>query len=169
MPLERRSMIKRKILITGLALASGASLLMNGASAASDPASVAKAEVTKAVRAIEERVERGVDATTFVHELFTDDVVIVGEHPGAQRGAQAEIESVQAWLDYLGPSIKTCKWKIEEPVIASATTVSSFIVLSCKANPPSVPKDEVYTTLYIWKKYPQGWRVALEMWNPGQF
>jgi ketosteroid isomerase-like protein len=162
-------MIERKITLTGILLASTALLWMKDVSAAFDPAAVAKAEVTKAVRAIETRLEQGVDPATFVHELFTDDVVIVGDHPGAQRGAQAEIEAIRAWFDDLGPSRKSCKWQIQEPVVASATTVSSFIVLSCKANPPKLPYDQVYTTLYIWKKYPQGWRVALEMWNPGQF
>ena len=165
-------MLKTKIqsAVRPLALAAAA-IVANGAAADTAKSGDSKAEVIRAVRAAEQLLAQGVDSKTFVHALYNDDVVMVGgDKPGAKHGSQAAISEVQAWFDYMGPhGIKTCKYTIEEPIIASATSVSSFLQLSCKANPPNVTTDQFYTEMYIWTKTAQGWRVALEMWAPGKF
>jgi ketosteroid isomerase-like protein len=178
--------IKKRVAMIALGLG-GAMLLPAGASAEDGSSARAKAEVTQAVRAAEKLLAQGVSPETFANALYADDVVMSGGAPGAKHGKQAVIKEVKDWFDYMGPEgIKTCRYTVEDPVLASSTTVSSFLNLSCKGNLPSVAQDQSkaelykanganvaqdldYTEVYVWKKYPQGWRVALEMWVPGKF
>jgi ketosteroid isomerase-like protein len=164
-------MFKKAGFVAALPLVLGGSALLATDASADPPASGdSKAEMIQAVRAAEQLLARGADATTFVHKLYSDDVVMVGGSEGAKHGTAAAIKEVQAWFDYMGPNgIKTCKYTIEDPVLASTTTVSSFLMLSCKANPPTLTKDVYYTEMYIWKKTSKGWQVALEMWAEGKF
>jgi hypothetical protein len=79
------------------------------------------------------------------------------------------IKDVQGWMDSLGPGgTKGCKYTIVDPVVSSATTFSSFLLLRCRANPPVLKEDQVLRMMYVWKKLPEGWRVVLEMYAAGK-
>jgi ketosteroid isomerase-like protein len=148
----------------------GVALGVGTVSAADSVGGKSKAEIARALAAVEQSFARGDDATT-VSKLLYADVVMVGEgDAAAKRGMKAAIDEVQGWYESLGTNgQKTCKYTIAEPVVATRTTFSSFMLLHCKANPPVLPKDQELRMMYIWKKGPQGWRVALEMWAPGKF
>lgn len=115
--------------------------------------------------------EEGESAEQLARRFYTDDVVIIGEgeqHPS--RGIAEAVRAMKEWNDYLGPGgQKKCRFDLENPVVASGSTASTFVVLSCKANPPTLKKDEKIRQLFVWTKTPQGWKVSLEMWQSGGF
>jgi ketosteroid isomerase-like protein len=141
------------------------------AMAAESVAAKSRAEIERVLAAVEQGFARAEDATTLSKRLYADDVVMVGEGATlASRGMKAAIQDVQEWYDSLGPNgMKTCKYTIADPVVASSTTFSSFMLLHCAANPPKLPDGQDLRMMYIWKKGPKGWRVALEMYAPGKF
>jgi len=141
------------------------------ASASGQVAAQAKREIEQALRGMETLQERGADGKELSKALYAEEIVIVGEGDSkAQRGLAAATAETQGWLDSLGPNgVKTCKFTLVDPVVASRETFSSFVLLHCKANPPVMREDQDLRMMYIWKKYPQGWRVVLEMFAPGKF
>ncbi|MDE1008802.1 MAG: nuclear transport factor 2 family protein [Paraburkholderia fungorum] len=113
----------------------------------------------------------GEDAAQLAHRFYTNDVVIIGEgETKPSRGMDAAVKAMVDWNDYLGPGgQKKCHFELEDPVVGSDSTVSTFVVLSCKANPPKLTKDETIRQLFVWKKTSEGWKVAMEMWQSGGF
>jgi ketosteroid isomerase-like protein len=127
-------------------------------------------QIETSISKLEKALARGESAEVIAKMLYADDDLLTGEgEEGGTRGMAATIKDVQAWMDSLGPGgTKGCKYQLVDPVVASATTFSSFILLKCKANPPVLKEDQDLRMMYIWKKLPQGWRVVLEMYASGK-
>ena len=143
-----------------------------GIALANPPAAQAqsRAAVESVLRAVEAALARGDTAEKVTKMLYADDVVITEDEPGSMRGIAAATKGVQGFFDALGPGGgKGCKFNIIDPVVASSTTFSSFLFLSCKANPPVLKDDLDMRLTYTWKKLPQGWRVVLETVQAGKF
>jgi ketosteroid isomerase-like protein len=148
----------------------GVTFLVRPAAALDAVTAKAQAEIVKVLEHIEELNNRGEDLTKVSHMLYTDDVVVIGTHDTrAARGINEAIEGVDVWRKTLGtaPGPKMCHHVLKEPFIASATTFASFMIDHCPGNPPVVTKDYDARLLLVWKKLPQGWRIALEMWADG--
>jgi ketosteroid isomerase-like protein len=128
-----------------------------------------KEQIARALHSLEHALARGDSATEIAKMLYADDDVLTGEgEPGSTRGMADTIKDVQGWMDSLGPGgTKGCKYRIVDPVVSSATTFSSFLLLRCKANPPVLKTDQELRMMYVWKKFPEGWRVVLEMYASG--
>lgn len=149
--------------------------LFAGSISASSSATTATADGTRvdierALQTLEMALARGEGATALSKVLYAQDDLIIGEgEGGGARGMAATIKEYQEWIDSLGPGgTKGCKYTIVDPVVASATTFSSFLRLHCKANPPVLPKDQDWRLMYVWRKQPDGWRVVLEMYVSGK-
>ena len=129
-----------------------------------------RAQIATKLKSMEKALAAGESATAISKMLYSSNVLITGEgEAGGTRGMDGAIKDVQGWMDSLGPNgTKGCGYTIADPVVASATTFSSFILLKCKANPPVLPQDQDLRMMYVWKKQAQGWRVVLEMWAPGK-
>jgi hypothetical protein len=139
------------------------------------PAATAGSDTTKeqiatALHSLEQALARGDSATQIANRLYASDDLLTGEgEPGGTRGMADTIKDVQGWMDSLGPGgTKGCKYTIVDPVVSSATTFSSFLLLQCRANPPVLKEDQVLRMMYVWKKLPEGWRVVLEMYAAGK-
>jgi hypothetical protein len=128
-----------------------------------------RTQIESALHAVEKLLARDASAEEIVGLLYADDALLTGEGAaGSFRGRAAVIEDVAEWKKGLGPGgSKTCKYAIVDPVVASKTVFSSFLLLTCKANPPVMPKDQTLRMLYTWTRLPQGWRVILEQYESG--
>ncbi len=159
-------MAKSKIVAATAAVAASLALVARPASAADSTRSQIEASIHK----VEKALARGESAKVISKMLYAQDDLLTGEaEKGGTRGMAATIKDVQAWMDSLGPGgTKGCKYKLVDPVVSSATTFSSFILLKCKANPPVLKEDQDLRMMYVWKKFPHGWRVVLEMYEPGK-
>jgi ketosteroid isomerase-like protein len=166
-----RYMFKRNIVGAASAAWLVGVLMFSQAAFAEDAATAkARVEAKQAVEAAQKLLQSGASAEDFVNAVYADDVVMIGGTPGAKRGKAAALAEVKAWFNYMGPNgTKGCSYTMEDPAVVSPNSYASFLNLHCKANPPSVNKDEDYTETYVWKKTPTGWRVALEMWAEGKF
>jgi ketosteroid isomerase-like protein len=145
---------------------------LSGVSFAAPPTAQAqsRAAVESVLHSVESAMARGDTAEKVSKMLYADDVVITEDEPGSMRGITAATQGVQGFFDALGPGGgKGCKFNIIDPVVASSTTFSSFLFLSCKANPPVLKDDLDMRLTYTWKKLPQGWRVVLETVQAGKF
>jgi ketosteroid isomerase-like protein len=151
-------------------LFTGVVLFAQAASAEDAAAAQARVDVTQMAAKAQGLFEKGASAEAFVNAVYDDNVVMMGGTPGAKKGKAAVLVEVKKWFDYMGPGgIKGCKYTMEQPAVVSATTYASFFNLHCEANPPYVKEAGDYSEMYIWKKTPQGWRIALEMWLEGAF
>jgi ketosteroid isomerase-like protein len=155
--------------LLGIAGASGSIAVAFAAHHGSE--SSTKRQIEISVHQVEEAFERDESSTAVSHLLYADNVVLLGQDDQrAARGMQAAIDEVRDWKKSLGPGgMKTCRYTIVEPAVASGTTFSSFMLLHCAPNPPVLPQGQELRMMYVWKKFPQGWRVQLEMWAPGNF
>jgi ketosteroid isomerase-like protein len=133
--------------------------------------STTESQIQAAVHAVEEGFVREDDPVTLSHRLYADDVVLLGEDDAhAAHGMAAAIEEVKGWEKSLGPDgLRTCKYTLVKPGVASRTTFSSFMLIHCAPNPPVLPQGQDLRMMYVWRKLPQGWRVELEMWAVGKF
>jgi hypothetical protein len=147
-----------------------AGFISQSSSATTATADGTRVEIARALQALEMALARGESATALSKMLYAEDDLLIGEgEDGSSRGMAATIKDYQEWIDSLGPGgTKGCKYTIVDPVVASATTFSSFLQLHCKANPPVLPKDQDWRLMYVWKKQPEGWRVVLEMYVSGK-
>jgi ketosteroid isomerase-like protein len=164
-------MTKTNSVIGMLTLIVGAGLMGSPtAGAANRVADDTKAQITQALHAVEKAFARGADGEELARMLYSDNVTMIGEgEDKASRGMETAIADSKGWLETLGPNGgKSCKYTIAEPVVASSTTFSSFLLLRCKANPPVLPQDQDLRMMYVWEKNSKGWRVVLEMWAPGK-
>jgi hypothetical protein len=163
-------MLDARTLIAAMSLILGGPLLPCAAQADDAVTDHTKAEITQFLHSVERSLARGDDEVQVAKMLYADDVLMTGEgEEGATRGMSAAIADVKGWMDSLGPGgAKTCRYTVVDPVVASGTTFTSFLVLRCKANPPVLKEDQVLRMMYGWKHVPQGWRVVLEMWAPGK-
>jgi ketosteroid isomerase-like protein len=128
-------------------------------------------EIKAAMNTVEAAVMGGESPAKVAELLYAPDVVMVGEgEANATRGMKAAVEALESHWASLGPDgQKHCKLRLtDEQAVASATTYAAFLVLHCEPNPPAVKEAMDFRTLYVWKKLPQGWRVALEMWGAGK-
>lgn len=130
-----------------------------------------KSQILSVLSKVEASLARGDSAAKISDLLYAPDVVLVGEgDTSASHGMKEAVVDVQAWLDSLGANgQKSCKFEVSEPIVASTTTFSSFVLLRCAANPPKLPQGQELRMVYVWKKLPRGWRVQLEMWASGKF
>jgi len=160
-------MKKTSSLVTVAIVVAGFMPLLAWSAETPDPTRV---EINQALQTLEQALARGEDATKVSKRLYADQDLLVGEgDTGATRGMKGTVVDVQGWYDSLGPGgTKGCHYTIEDPVVSSATTFTSFILLRCKANPPTLASDQELRMVYAWKKLPEGWRVVLEMWAPGK-
>ncbi len=142
-----------------------------GAATADAAAPSAREEIKAALDAQYAAIVGGISAAKFAELLYTPDVVIVGEgDTGLKHGIKTAISELEAHWASLGPDgVKKCKVSLAEgPAVQSAKTYASFAVLHCEPNPPAVKEAGDFRVLYVWKKLPQGWRVALEQWGIGK-
>jgi ketosteroid isomerase-like protein len=129
-----------------------------------------RAAVEKVLHSVEAALTRGDTAEKVTKMMYAEDVVIAEDEPGAMRGIASATKGVQDWIASLGPGGgKGCKFTLVDPPVASSTTFTSFLALSCKANPPVLEDDMNLRLLYSWQKFPQGWRVVLETVQAGKF
>jgi ketosteroid isomerase-like protein len=159
-------MANLKIVAATAAVAVSLNLVAGPASAADST----RGQIEAAISKLEKALARGESAEVISKMLYADDDLLTGEgEAGGTRGMTATIKDVQAWMDSLGAGgTKGCKYTLVDPVVSSATTFSSFILLKCKANPPVLKEDQNLRMMYVWKKLPQGWRVVLEMYESGK-
>jgi hypothetical protein len=138
--------------------------------AATTGSDTTKEQIATARHSLERALARGDSATQIASRLYASDDLLTGEgEPGSTRGMADTIKDVQGWMDSLGAGgTKGCKYTIVDPVVSSATTFSSFLLLRCRANPPVLKEDQVLRMMYVWKKLPEGWRVVLEMYVAGK-
>jgi hypothetical protein len=124
-----------------------------------------KGEIEAALRAQEAANVNHETGQQLARRLYAPDVALVGSgEPHIRHGIASAEKSVEAWRQSLGPDGQaSCKFELQEPLVASETTASSFIILSCKA----APHDSPIRMMYVWRLTDVGWRVALEMWEPG--
>ena len=164
--MRRMKFIKGAVLMSAGWLMS-LSQTLPAATAGSD---TTKEQIATALHSLEQALARGDSATQIANRLYASDDLLTGEgEPGSTRGMADTIKDVQGWMDSLGPGgTKGCKYTIVDPVVSSATTFSSFLLLRCKANPPVLKEDQVLRMMYVWKKLPEGWRVVLEMYAAGK-
>ena len=129
-----------------------------------------RSQIVDALHSLEGALARGDNATQISNMLYANDDRLTGEGEAAStRGMADTIKDVQGWMDSLGPGgTKGCKYTIVDPVVSSATTFSSFLLLRCKANPPVLATDQELRMMYVWKKEAQGWRVVLEVYESGK-
>lgn len=142
-----------------------------GAAAASAGGPSPRDEIKAGLDAQYAAILAGISAAKFAEMLYAPDVVIVGEgDTGLQRGIKTATAEVEAHWASLGPNgVKKCKISLaDDTAIYSANTYASFGVLHCEPNPPATKQAGDYRVLYVWKKLPQGWRVALEQWGIGK-
>jgi ketosteroid isomerase-like protein len=143
-----------------------------GMALANPPAAQAqsRAAVESVLRAVEAALARGDTAEKVTKMLYAEDIVITEDEPGSIRGLAAATQGVQGFIDSYGPGGgKGCKFTLVDPAVASSTTFTSYLSLSCKANPPVLKENMDLRLLYSWKKLPQGWRVVLETVQAGKF
>lgn len=128
-------------------------------------------EIKAAMATVEAAVMGGESPARVAELLYAPDVIMVGEgEAGATRGMKAAVEALETHWASLGPDgQKHCKLTLTgEQAVASATTYAAFLILHCEPHPPAMKEAMDFRTVYVWKKLPQGWRVALEMWGIGK-
>jgi hypothetical protein len=113
----------------------------------------------------------GMPAQALAERFYLPDATIIGEGEAApRRGMAAAVVALREWNDYLGPGgQKGCQFTMQEPVVSDGRVAAAYAVLSCKANPPKLMKDETIRQLFVFKRTAAGWRVAHEMWQAGGF
>lgn len=130
------------------------------------------AEIRATIDAFQAAVTRGESAATAARLLFAPNVITVGEgEAGSRRGIETAIAEMTAHWAAMGPGgIQKCdKLKLAaDTAVYSADTYAAFLELHCEPNPPAVNEAQDVRVLYVWKKLPQGWRVALEQWGVGK-
>jgi uncharacterized protein YbdZ (MbtH family) len=152
-------------------LGAAAALLAAAAAGAGPEASETRHQIEAAVGKIQAAVQGGQSAAQVAELLYTNDIIIVGEGGApAARGRQAALAAMEAHWASLGPDgVKRCKLALaDDPGVASAETYASFFVLHCDPIPPSAEQIPDVRGIYVWKKTPHGWRVALEQWGIGK-
>lgn len=150
--------------------AASASLISCAVVTVASPANGTLNEIKAAMNAVEAAVLGGESPAKVAELLYAPDVVMVGEgEANATRGMKAAVAALESHWASLGPDgQKHCKLRLtDEQAVASATTYAAFLVLHCEPNPPAMKEAMDFRTMYVWKKLPQGWRVALEMWGAG--
>lgn len=159
----------------GLALLSALYVLPAGTMARDTPAARPQAEITQELRAFfagQDQANRdGLSTTELAKRFYTEDAIITGEGDAApRRGIKDAVSALDDWFAYLGPNgNKACAFTVQDTVVASGDLASVFAVLSCKPNPPKTTKEETIRQLFVLKRTPNGWRVAREMWQAGNF
>lgn len=152
----------------GTAIAIGGAAVADCRSTTPNPT----AEIRAAIDAFQAAVTRGESAAAAAELLFAPDVIMVGEgEAGSRRGIKIAIAEMEAHWAAMGPGgIQKCaKLKLaEDTAVYSAETYASFLELHCEPNPPAVNEAQDVRMVYVWKKLPQGWRVALEQWGVGK-
>jgi ketosteroid isomerase-like protein len=160
----------RSVAAAAALAASCLGLLPQRASAGAPIEDATRAQIEQALRSVEQALARGNSAVSISKMMYAEDDMLAGEgQAGSTRGIAGTIKDFQEWIDSLGPAVRTCKFAIVGPVVASTTTFSSFVQLHCNANPPALVKDQDYRVIYVWRKQPDGWRVVLEMYLSGKF
>ncbi|MBL8267628.1 hypothetical protein [Steroidobacter sp.] len=128
-------------------------------------------EIKAEMATVETALMGGASPAKVAELLYAPDVVMVGEgEAGVTRGMKSAVQALEEHWAGLGPDgQKHCKLTLTgEQAVASATTYAAFLVLHCKPNPPATKEAMDFRTVYVWKKLPQGWRVAIEMWGVGK-
>lgn len=150
--------------------AAAAFLAMTGAEAGPAESQI-RHQVAAAVDEIQAAVQGGKSAAQVAELLYTNDIIIVGEGGApASRGKHAALAAMEAHWASLGPGgVRLCKLALaDDPGVASAETYASFFVLHCDPVSPSAGQIPDVRGIYVWKKTPRGWRVALEQWGMGK-
>ena len=164
-------MLRINSITTATALVAAAVVCFSPLGVAAPPQAVStRRQIEDALKSLEMSLARGDSATVVAKSLYAEEDLLTGEgEDGGTRGMTATIKDVQGWMDSLGPGgTKGCKYTIVDPVVSSSTTFSSFLLLKCKANPPVLKADQELRMMYVWKKFPVGWRVVLEMYESGK-
>ena len=140
--------------------------------AAADPTeSDPREEVVAALEATNAAVRGGISPTGLAEMLFAPDVISLGEGEiVATRGIKANAAAVAEHWAGSGPDgQKKCTQALtDDPGVFSGDTYASFFTHHCDANPPAVTEAVDIRGIYVWKKLPQGWRVALVHWGVGK-
>ena len=147
-----------------------ACLIGGSAVAYAEPASP-RDEIQATVDAVNAAVMGGISPAGLAEMLFAPDVVGVGEgESDATRGMAANTKAVEEHWAGMGPDgQKKCTLALTEDAgVSSPDTYASFFTLHCEPNPPVVTETSDIRGIYVWKKLPQGWRVALEIWGVGK-
>lgn len=128
-------------------------------------------EIKAAMATVETALMGGASPAKVAELLYAPDVVLIGEgEASVTRGLKAATTMLEEHWKGLGPDgQKYCKLSLSgEQAVSSSTTYAAFLVLHCKPNPPATKEAMDFRTVYVWKKLPQGWRVAIEMWGLGK-
>lgn len=128
-------------------------------------------EILAALDTLNAAYSRGASTAELTELLYVPEVVIVGEgEKTPKQGLQGGAAEVDAFVRSLGhEGIKSCKAKLVGPEVSSAETFASFVSFHCDAQPPGQPQPIEARLLWVWKKAPHGWRIALEQWGMGKY
>lgn len=140
--------------LCGFALSAGA-LVATGApaSAADNSVTEARAGIQKAMDNLLAAWRSGVPVEEQVKLWYTRDIILSMDGK-TFKGVDSLIPQLKEWV-----KTPPCEWKIEDPVKASATLASAYIVETCSAKTAD-EKDLVVRFLYVFEKHPQGWRAS---------
>lgn len=126
-------------------------------------------EVKATLDAMQAAVQRDESTVKVAEMLYAPDVIMVGEGKGGMtQGMQAAVLLLQVgWGERLGPGgQKKCRLSLgDDPGVSSPNTYASTVVLHCDPNPPALKEPIDMRGVLVWKKLPQGWRVAIEQWS----
>jgi hypothetical protein len=130
-----------------------------------------KKELETVLRIQEAANAAGEDGEKLARHLYTDDIAIAGEgDPHIKHGLAVAIEETEGWRKSLPPGAQArCKFELREPLVASEHAAASFVILRCKGDGTTAAPDSVTRMMYVWRRTPVGWRVALEMWSEGDY
>lgn len=135
------------------------------------PEQTPREQIKAHVDAVQTAVMRGDSPAQVAQLLYAPDIIMVGEgEAGPTRGMKAAIKALEDHWASLGPDgQKHCTLSLgSDPGVGSATTYAAFVLLHCEPNPPTIKEPSDFRTVYVWKKLPQGWRVAIEQWGAGK-
>ena len=125
-------------------------------------------ELDAVFRDVSAAFARGLGAAAVAERLYVDPVVVVGEgNPAAARGLAQFLPQLADLIEGWGFS-PTLTFTLVDPILAAESVATTFVAV--EVAPPGVGAVvERYRVLYGWTRTSRGWRVALEMFDAGQF
>jgi hypothetical protein len=127
-----------------------------------------KRELAQVLQHVADALRTGASATQFSELLYSPDLIVVGEGwPRAIRGIEAFLPDLTSLLDGWGPNADLT-FTIVDPVFDGADVATTLVDVYV-APKKTTALAEYYRVVYAWKRLPQGWRVAAEMYTVGSF
>lgn len=127
-----------------------------------------RVELAAVFRQAADALRAGASAVEFSRLLYVPELVVVGEGwPRAIRGVDAFLPDLAALLDGWGPNADLT-FSIIDPVLHDGDVATTLVDVYVAPKKPTAVA-EYYRVVYAWRRAPQGWRVAAEMYTVGSF